>query len=463
MGENVPVMTVDVVLSGGTIVTPSGLVGPNVGIAVNDGVIVSVGYDDDLPNANTVYDCEGQYIAPGIVDCHVHTREPGYESRDDWEHVTRSAAAGGVTTIIAMPNTDPVVDCPENLQLVYDLIEEKSLIDAQSYGLLGADNVDQLRPMAEAGAVGFKCFLMTGDQYQWSSPNDGQLIRAMEEVASIGRRVGFHEENAEIVNHFMAEFQEAGKNEAIWHARAAAPIAEVEAITRLCLFSEYTGCPVHMFHESSGSGAEVVLRAKQQGVDVTAETMPHYLQLSTETLEAKGSAARVNPPLRDADEVELLWKVGIEQGAIDCIATDHAPYTDDEKGMDDPFQSIWNTNSGFVGVETQVPAMLTLVNEGRISYSKWIRMHSQRPAEIWGLYPRKGAIQVGSDADVIVFDPTTEWTLDRHDLRSKTTVTPYDGERFVGKVTKTFVRGEMVFDGDEITQEPGFGRVVETT
>jgi dihydroorotase/allantoinase len=361
-----------------------------------------------------------------------------------------------------MPNTDPVVDRPEVLERVYDIIEANSVIDAQSYGLVGEDNVDQLEPLYDAGAVGFKCFLMKGGggQYKWGGPDDGKLLDAMAEIASFGGRVGFHEENAEIVNHYSEKYEREGKTHPIWHARAAGPIAEAEAVQRICLFSEHTDCPVHMFHLASGSGAEIVADAKSRDVDVTAETMPHYLQLTVDALDEKGSAARVNPPLRTQEEQDLLWDVGIHGSAIDCLATDHGPYTEAEKGMDDPMQNTWNTVSGFVGLETQVPAMLTSVNEGRIGMEQWIEMHSRRPAQIWDLYPKKGTLQVGSDGDICVFDPSEEWTLDRNTLRSKNKVTPYDGETFTGRVTHTFVRGEMVFDGDEVVGETGHGEVI---
>lgn len=453
-------MPVDTVVRNGTLVTPDGLVGPGAGVAIDGGEIVAIGSDRALPDADETFDVGGDCIAPGLVDCHVHTREPGAEHREDWAHATRAAAAGGVTSVIAMPNTDPLVDDPETLRRVYDVIESDAVVDAQSYGLLGEDNTDQLAPLAEAGAVGFKCFLMKGGQYTWGGPDDGGLLEAMEVVADLGMRVGFHEENPEIVNHYTEKYRAEGRTEPIWHARAAAPIAEAEAISRVCLFAEHTGCAVHMFHESSGSGAVQVAEAKAKGVDVTAETMPHYLQLTTETVEEKGSAARVNPPLRTPEEQELLWEVGIDGGAIDCFATDHAPYTDAEKGMDDPFGNTWETVSGFVGLETQLSAMHTLVDEGRLSYGTWIDMHARRPAQIWGLYPKKGALRVGSDADLAVFDPDSRFTVDRDELRSKSTVTPYDGETLTGTVTATFVRGERVFDGETVTAEPGHGEVI---
>jgi dihydroorotase/allantoinase len=215
-----------------------------------------------------------------------------------------------------------------------------------------------------------------------------------------------------------------------------------------------------MFHLSSGSAAEIVADAKDDGVDVTAETMPHYLQFNEPVMDRQGNAARVNPPIRTEEERQKLWEVGIEGDGIDCIATDHAPYTDEEKGIDDPFQNTWNVKSGFVGVETEVSAMYTLVDGGQLTVERWVDLHSRKPAQTWGLYPQKGSLQVGTDADFTILDPDADWTVDRHELRSKSRVTPYDGEVLTGKVTTTVVRGEVVFD-DEVTGEPGYGSVVK--
>jgi len=282
----------------------------------------------------------------------------------------------------------------------------------------------------------------------------------MQSIAETDRRLGFHEENDEIRAHLEAKFRDQGKTDAIYHNRSRPPLAEVEAVSRVCLFADDTGCPVHMFHLSSGSAAETLRDWRRQGVDATAETCPHYLWFTEDVVRERGTVARVQPPLRTADEVERLWSVGIDGGAVDCIATDHAPHTDEEKGVGDPSHSVWDTPGGFVGLETQVPAMLTFVQEGRITLPEWVRLHSTRPAQIWGMYPRKGSLLPGTDADFTIVDPDREWTLDRTNLNSKSTATPFDGESFVGAVEKTVVRGEVVYDGDDVTASPGYGALV---
>jgi dihydroorotase/allantoinase len=456
-------MAVDLVVKNTTIVTPEGKVGPNAGVAVDNGKIVSVGEDTQLPEADRVVDAEGDYLAPGIIDCHIHNRAPGLEYKEDWETATRAAAAGGVTTVNGMPNTDPVIDAPEHIETKAELGEENALVDFQFYAVITSDNYDQVHALDEAGVVGYKVFLGTTIG-AIPPPNDGELLEAMDQVAETGKRLGFHEENDQILSHLAEKFQNEGKNDPIYHSWSRPPITERESISRTILFADEVGAKIHMFHLSCGSGAQIVNEAKDRDIDVTAETMPHYLWFTEDVMNEKGNVARIQPPIRDEEERDLLWtEVLDDDGGIDCIATDHSPHTDEEKGMDDPFGNTWEAISGFVGLETEIPAMLTFVNEGKISMEQWVKMHSTRPAQIWGMYPEKGSMQTGTDADFTIFDPDREWTLeDRHTLHSKNTVTPFEGESFTGKATKTIVRGELVYDEDEgVLGEPGFGHQID--
>ena len=436
--------------------------GPHAGVAVDDGKIVAVGRDDQLPDADDVIDAEGNYLTSGVIDCHIHNRAPGLEYKEDWETATSAAAAGGVTTVVGMPNTDPIIDRPEHLQTKFDLGEENALVDFQSYAVVTSDNLDEIHALDETGVLGYKVFLGTTIG-AIPPPTDGELLEAMESIADTGKRLGFHEECDEIIQYYQDKFQREGKNDPIYHSWSRPPISEREAINRTILFAQETGTKIHMFHLSCGSGAQLVSEGKEKGVDVTAETMPHYLWFTEEVMREKGNVARIQPPIRDADEQEILWEEVLEGEGIDCIATDHSPHTDEEKGMDDPFKNTWEVISGFVGLETEVPAMLTFVNEGRMSLEKWVEMHSTKPAQIWGMYPEKGSLQVGTDADFTVFDLDEEWTLeDRHTLHSKNTVTPFEGESFTGSVKQTVVRGELVYDDEQdVVGESGFGTRVD--
>ena len=446
---------VDLVVSNCTVVTPAGRV-PDAGVAVEDGTIVAVGRSDRLPEADRILDAEGNVLVPGIVDAHIHNREPGLEYKEDWESATRAAAAGGVTTVVGMPNTDPVIDRPEHLELKFDRGEASAHVDFGTFAVITSENLDRIPALDDAGATGFKIFLgsTVGDV---PAPNDGEVLEAMERVHETGKRLGFHEENGEIIDYTEAKFREEGRNEPIDFAHSRPVIAEREAIERMITFAEETGAAVHMYHVSSGSGAEAVARGKARGVDVTAETCPHYLWFTEDVLREKGNVARIQPPIRDGEERERLWTV-FEAGGIDSIATDHAPHTDEEKGIEEPFRNTWDSISGFVGLETEVPVMLTFVNDGRLTFEEWVYRHSTRPAQVWDIYPQKGSLQVGTDADFTIVAPDHEWTLeDRHDLHSKSTATPFEGETFTGKATMTVVRGEVVYEDGEVVGEPGYG------
>lgn len=454
-------MALDTLFYHGYVLTSAGTVGPNVGVGVRDGKIAGVGAPEEFGHADREVDLEGQYLLPGIVDCHVHTRSPGYEYKEDWTTATEAAAVGGVTTLLAMPNTDPMVSTPDRLEETLAIADRDAIVDVQQYAVLTTENLDQIEPLAEAGAAGYKVFLGTTFG-EIEPPDDGELHDAMKTIAETGKRVGFHEENDQILSYYAERFREEGRNRPLDHARSRPVVAEAEAVQRMTLFAEDTGCPVHMFHLSSGTGAEIVARRKRRGVDVTAETMPHYLRFTEEVLEEKGNVARVQPPIRNAVERELLWEAGVYGDGIDCFATDHAPHTDKEKGLDDPFANTWESISGFVGLETEVPAMLTFVNEGRLSMEEWAFMHSTRPAQIWGLYPEKGLLRIGTDADFTIVDPTREWTLECMDQRSKSHATPFDGETFVGRATMTVVRGEIVAADGDVVADPGYGEIVES-
>lgn len=443
------------------IVTADGRLASDLGLAVSDGRIVAVGRDKMLPEANKVIDLAGNVLLPGVIDCHVHTRTPGHEYKENWQTATAAAAAGGITTVIAMPNTDPILDRPSRVDSAFETAADDSHVDYQTHVVVTAENLDRLSELADSGIAGFKVFLgiTFGDI---EAPDDGALLDAMERISALDKRLGFHEENDEIRAHLESQFNREGKTDAIYHNRSRPPIAEVEAVSRVCLFANETDCPVHMFHLSSGSAAETLAEWQQKGVDATAETAPHYLWLTEETVKEQGTVARVQPPLRTEAERNLLWKAGIEAGTVGCIATDHAPHTDEEKGIDNPNKSVWDTPGGFVGVETQVPAMLSFVSEGRLTLPEWVRLHSTQPAKTWGMYPEKGSLQVGTHADFTVVDPTIQWTLDRKELHSKSTATPWDGQTFTGSVETTVVRGEVVYDGEELAATPGYGKRAPT-
>ncbi|PSQ40255.1 allantoinase [Halobacteriales archaeon SW_5_70_135] len=449
-------MTVDLAILNGTVVTPTGRT-PDAGVAVEDGRIAAVGRTDRLPDAERTLDADGDLVVPGLVDPHVHNRTPGLEHKGDWTSETRAAAAGGVTSVVAMPNVEPVVDDPERLERTLRLGDEGALVDFGVHAAVTGDGYDRVPALAEAGTVGLKVFLGT-TVGEVPPPDDGQLLDAMRDAADAGVRVGFHEEDAAVVDHETAKARTAGRSRPLDHARARPVVAEREAIARVGLFAAETDCPVHAFHVSAGSAVDELVRARERGVDFTAEATPHHLRFTEATLRERGNVARVNPPLRPREERDDLLGA-LAAGTVGCVGSDHAPHTDAEKGLDDPHGDTWASTSGFVGLETAAPTLLTLVAEGPLTLEAWVDRQARTPARTWGLYPEKGSLRVGTHADVTVIDPDREWTLSRDRLHSKNTVTPFDGERFVGRPTATVVRGDVVYrEGDGVVGTPGDGR-----
>jgi len=447
--------SVDLCLKNGSLLTQSGHLEGDYGVAIKGECIAAVGQVDSLPAARRTVDVTGSIIVPGIVDEHVHDRSLGQSHKEDWETLTRSAAAGGVTTVLGHGNTDPYVERPGDLERKFVLAERDALVDFGCFAWVTDENYEQLAPLAAAGAVGLQASLA-------ERPLDsGQLLAAMVNCARTDRRLGLHVEDGDILDSRWADERTSPTERPVDHCRGRPAVAEAVGARTAVELARETDCPLHVFQVSAGSTLDPLVRAKRSGLDITVETCPHYLRFTDAEMAEQGNVAVVSPPLRGEDERERLWKLGIEGGAVDCIGTDHAPHTDAEKRVDEPFGSPRGVSHGFVGLETAVPMLLTFATAGRLSYPQWRRLQCERPARAWGLYPEKGSLQVGTDADITVVDPDHEWIFERSTLRSKGTVTPFDGERFRGAVTTTVVRGRVVYRDGEVVGNPGWGTRVE--
>jgi dihydroorotase (multifunctional complex type) len=312
--------------------------------------------------------------------------------------------------------------------------------------------------MAEAGlVVGFKAFLgpTTGDI---GRPDDGLLLDAMRTIARLGMRLGVHAEDGEIVGHETARLRAAGRTDPLAHLEGRPTIAEVESIGRTGLFAQATGCPVHVFHVSSRQGLGMVDRWRAEGVDMTTEATPHHCLLGAEDMAELGSRMRINPPvrLRAEGHGEALL-AGLASGRVTGIGTDHAPHTRAEKLHDD----IWQAASGFAGVETSVRLFLTEgVHAGRMTLEQYVRASSEGLARAWGLYPRKGTIAVGSDADLTILDLDRSDVIEESRLHGTNDLTPFEGRRTRGAAVGTILRGRVVMLEGELRGEPS-GRLVQ--
>lgn len=448
-----PRRPVDLVIAGGTLATPEGLQ-PGA-VAVDQGRIVAVGNDAAMPAARQVVDATGRHVIPGALDVHVHFREPGFTHKETWTTATAAAAMGGVTTVFDMPNTNPPTATPEAVRDKIAIASAQAIVDFGVYGYVGAGHLDQLVPMAEAGAVAFKLYLGS-DNPLVPCPDDGAVLEALRIMAGLGLRCTVHAENTPILIWRGERLKAAGRHDLAAHLEQHADIATVEAVSRIALFAEWTGCPIHIAHENCRHSLPLIAAAKRRGVDITAETCPHYLFLSMDDAEtAGGLALRVKPPVREAGHAGPLWDA-LMSGVIDMISTDHAPHAPTEKRR----SSIWDVAPGFPGVETSMRLMLTEVSKGRMSLPDYVRMACEAPARAFGLYPRKGVLQPGADADIVLIDMNRTGTIEGRLLQSIGNVTPFEGRETTGLPVMTFLRGQLVAHEGRIVAPPGIGRPV---
>jgi len=443
---------VDLVITGGVVVSDRSA--SVASIAIDGGVIVAVGDERVMPPARERLDARGLHLLPGAIDAHVHFREPGYTHKEDWQTGTAAAAMGGVTTVFEMPNTNPPTGTPEALALKLEAAE-KAHVDYGIYGLLAEDNLEHLEALISGGVAAFKCFM--GNTFgNLPSPSTGAMLEGFEIIAPHGMRISLHAETASIMARRQARLEAAGRHAPLDHLASRPAVVAVEAVSRAAVLAEWTGARIHVLHISSGDELVPLRAAKDRGVDVTGETCPHYLLLDERAYATHGSLIRVNPPVREHHHQQALWR-GLADGTIDMIATDHAPHAATEQRV----AEIWKADCGFAGVETQMPLMLTQVAAGRLSITDYVRLSAVAPARAFGLYPRKGALVPGADADIAVVDLRREWVIEGAKTASRGFLTPFEGMPVVGMPIHTLVRGAFVMrDRSLVEASRGHGRSV---
>ncbi|MDT2022150.1 allantoinase AllB [Methylocella sp. CPCC 101449] len=445
----------DLVIHGGRVVSPDSII--EASIAIRDGKILTVGTADAMPEATETFDATGLHVLPGAIDVHVHFRDPGYPTKEDWGTGTAGAAFGGVTTVFDMPNTLPTTATPDALAQKHTIASSRAHIDYGLYGFLGEDTIGNVQDMVEAGVIGFKLYM--GETFgRLPSPSTGAMLEAFEVVAETGKRISLHAETASIMSRRESRMRDTGRCDPMAHIAARPAIVAVEAVSRAAALAEWTGARIHILHISSAEELRPLAEAKARGVDITGETCPHYLFLSTDDYRRVGGVIRINPPVREPRNQEPIWSA-LQSGLIDMIATDHSPHTPEQKTRND----IWTVDCGFPGVETQMPLMLTQVAQGRASICDYVRWSAANPAKHWGLYPRKGVIQAGADADLALVDLNRTMTIDDQALQTRSKITPWNGRTITGLPIHTIVRGRFVMrDRQLIADTAGWGRSVHS-
>ncbi|NIM45179.1 MAG: allantoinase AllB [Nitrososphaeria archaeon] len=445
-------MVVDLIIKNCRIVMPYETL--DAGMAVDKGKIVSIARDDHLPASDKVIDAKGRYLLPGAIDAHVHFRDPGYTEKEDFRTGSEAAAAGGVTTVLDMPNNIPLITDPELVKNKIKIAEGKSLVDFGLFGCATKGHLRAITGMAEAGVIGFKIFM--GQTTGVTPIDDGTILKAFKLIAETKLRVGVHAENEEIRAILEEELKAKGKRDLSGHMESRPRFIEEEAISRAILLSRVAGNKLHICHTSTSEGVELICSAKAAGQPVTAETGPQYLLFKEEHIKKYGFLIKANPPVRGipADR-EALWR-GLRDVGIDMVASDHAPHPLEDKIEKENF---WEAGSGMIGVETMMPLMLTQVNTGMLSIHQLITLTSETPARYFNLFPKKGVVQVGSDADLVLIDIKSEGIIRRDKLHSKSLNTAFDGWKVIGMPTMTIVRGTIVYEDGEIVGRPGHGEL----
>lgn len=398
-------------------------------LLLEDGKIAQMGKDLPVEDAQII-DGTGLVAAPGLVDMHVHLRDPGLTYKEDVYSGCRAAAAGGVTSLLAMPNTKPAMDTPETVR---DLLERAKTADAAVYTAacitkgLGGEELTDLAGLKEAGAIA-----LSDD----GRPvvNTRRLLEALEQAPALGMLVTAHCEDLYLAAGGLMNEGEVSRKLGVQGIPAA---AEDCGTAREIAAAASIGAPIHICHVSTKGSVELIRDAKARGVKVTAETCPHYLILTEEALEGRDADFRMNPPLR-REEDRLALIEGLKDGTLDAISTDHAPHSPEEKA------DFLKAPNGSIGMETSLAATLTAL-EGEMTLSEILQKMSWNPAKLLGI--PAGTLQVGAPADVVVFDPEQCWTVDGNALHGKSKNTPFKGMTLKGKVAMTIFHGRIVYDG----------------
>jgi len=440
----------DLLLTGGVVVTGAGMHRADVGVRGEQ--IAAVGRDLAADSANEIVDVSGRYVFPGVIDVHVH---PVY--LDSVEDCSRIAAYGGTTTLLHYAYARTGESLIENVTKMKEDGSAHSLLDFGLHGGLfeAARQLQEIPQVFKMGVSGFK-FFMPYIKEGWTT-DDYHLMKGMDMLAELGGMAMVHAENGGAVDYLEDKYL-TGPDASAQYFVATHPAAmEEEAIFRAIRMAEVTGCSLYIPHNTTFRALRHIREAREAGLHVYGETCPQYLTLTEDIIEKRGALAKIGPPIRTAQDRAALWD-GLAGGTIQVVATDHAPKAKDVDGdfLKQPF--------GSPQIETLLPLVYDGgVNAGYISPVRVAQVLSENPARIFGLYPHKGTIAVGSDADLVVFDPNRAFTIRADNQHSNAGYTLYEGRTVLGWPEMSFQRGRRVLWEGEIVAQPGSGRFLPTS
>lgn len=455
----------DVLIKGGKIVTAKTTYKAD--IAVKNGKIVAIGENLKAHEETQIYHAKGKYVLPGAIDGHTHLAMPfgGTISSDDYYTGTRSAACGGTTTVF-----DFALQAPG--EIMVDTIKRRDAIAAPDAAVdysfhIGVTDVttdelvDSMKDAVAYGVPSFKVFMV----YDFGV-DDGSFYKVLKKAAKIGGLVGVHAENRDVNNVLIKEYLSEGKTSPWWHYMSKNEEVEGEADVRAINLAKMAGTSLYIVHLADKQGVEAVTEARNEGYPIFAETCPQYLHFTNEVYKRKRGCDFVcSPPMKNQESQDAIWK-GIENGTISTIATDHCPFTQAEKdwgvtkadGTPGDFTTIPN---GCAGVETMYPYMLSQANRGRISFNKVVELCSTNPAKLFGLEHLKGSLEIGLDADIVVYDSNKNVKIANSKMHGNLDHTIWEGVECKGYPEATFSRGRLVFKDGEFLGQKGYGNLVK--
>ena len=450
----------DIVIKGGTLVLGEGVFPAEIGITGER--VTAVGQSLD---GKRVIDATGCLVLPGGTDAHTHlglSLGPGLASSDDFESGTIAAACGGTTTIINYAEQCGYASLLEALEAWQAKAAGRAVIDYSFHMLIvdpRPDVIEEMAVIVQQGVTSFKALLAYKGIVML---DDAQLFRVLERARDLRALVNVHAENGHLIDELVAACRAAGQTAPRYHALTRPEVAEAEATERALALAEAAGAPIYIVHMTCARAVDALRRAQTRGQAAFGETCPQYLLLDERVYESEDFDAAagyvLSPPLRERGNQAALW-TALTAGTIQAIGTDHCPFTREQKarGRGD-FTLIPN---GLPGVETRVPLLYHYgVREGRLSLSDWVRLTATNPARLFGLYPRKGTLLPGSDADLVIFDPEKRMTLDADRLHMRTDYSPYAGWEVQGWPRHVLQRGRIIVENGEFVGQVGGGRFI---
>lgn len=453
-------MKYDLIIKNGTVVTCGDTYSADIGIV--DGKIVELSESLDISDSKNVYDASGKFLLPGAIDVHTHLDMPfgGTFSSDDFETGTKAAAIGGTTSIIDYAVQPKNTTLFETIDIWNKKAEDKAVID---YGFhLAVTKLDdtarkELPELLKNGFPSFKVFMV----YDGMRLTDKELLEILQIAKDNDGLVCVHAENYDTINFNIAKLLSEGKTEPYYHAVSRPQKCEAEATNRAVKLAEMVDAPIYIVHASNREAADVIARSRHEGFKTMGETCTQYLLLNMEQYKEPnfgGAKYVMSPPLRDASNNALLWE-SLRDNSLQTIATDHCPFFMEQKKMGiDDFTKIPN---GAPGIEARLSLIHHFgVNKGNISMDRFVELVSTNPAKIFGMYPKKGTIAVGSDADIVVFDRDKEVTISVDMLHENVDYTPFEGMKIKGYPVATFSRGDLIAKDGKYIGETGRGELL---